>query len=52
MNYVIVIIIGVCMFIALLWFLSKRKTFTGPDVVLNGIESIPVATPEGGNDKL
>lgn len=52
MNYVSVIIIGVCVFIALLWFLSKRKTFTGPDVVLNGIESIPVATPEDGNDKL
>lgn len=36
MNYVSVIIAGVCLFTTLLWWTSKRKTFTGPIIVLNG----------------
>lgn len=36
MNYVSVIIAGVCLFTTILWWTSKRKTFTGPIIVLNG----------------
>ena len=34
MNYVSVIMAGVVLFMALLWFLNKRKTFTGPEAVM------------------
>lgn len=40
MNYVSVIIAGVCLFTTLLWWTSKRKTFTGPNVVLIGLEHV------------
>lgn len=38
MNYVSVIIFGACVFVALLWWCDKRKTFTGPGVA--GLETM------------
>lgn len=40
MNYVSVIIAGVFVFVAALWFLQKRKTFTGPNVELEGLDLV------------
>ena len=37
MNYVSVILVGALSFIGLSWFLGKRKTFTGPNVVFEGV---------------
>lgn len=38
MNYLSVIAVGVLLFILLSWFLGKRKTFTGPNVVFEGVD--------------
>lgn len=37
MNYLSVIAVGTLLFIGLSWFLGKRKTFTGPNVVFEGV---------------
>jgi choline transport protein len=37
MNYVSVIFVAALLFITVSWFLGKRKTFTGPNVVLDGV---------------
>lgn len=37
MNYLSVIAVGELFFIGLSWFLGKRKTFTGPKVVFEGL---------------
>ncbi|KAK4935467.1 hypothetical protein LTR10_023483 [Elasticomyces elasticus] len=45
MNYLSVIAVGALLFIALSWFLGKRKTFTGPKVVFEGVSgSIDLST--------
>lgn len=41
MNYVSVIMAGVFVFMALLWLLNKRKTFTGPEAaVMEGLHLV------------
>lgn len=37
MNYLSVIAVGALLFIGLSWWLGKRKTFTGPNVVFEGL---------------
>lgn len=37
MNYLSVIAVGALLFIGLSWWLAKRKTFTGPNVVFEGL---------------
>jgi choline transport protein len=38
MNYLSVVIGGVCLFILILWWGGKRKTFVGPAIELAGME--------------
>lgn len=45
MNYLSVIAVGALLFIGLSWFLGKRKTFVGPDVVFEGVsQSLGLST--------
>ncbi|GAM88167.1 hypothetical protein ANO11243_061980 [Dothideomycetidae sp. 11243] len=37
MNYLSVVVVGVCVFVLLLWFVRKRKTFVGPAAVMDGL---------------
>ncbi|KAF5615594.1 choline transporter [Fusarium tjaetaba] len=40
MNYVSVVLAGIVLFILLFWLISKRKSFTGPDITVEGVETI------------
>ncbi|KAK5386266.1 hypothetical protein LTR20_005766 [Exophiala xenobiotica] len=40
MNYLSVVVAAVCLFILILWWGGKRKTFKGPHVELAGMESL------------
>ncbi|GKT50525.1 choline transport protein [Colletotrichum spaethianum] len=46
MNYVSVVFVGALVFIAILWWGGKRKTFVGPDVQIDGIE-VPASINRG-----
>lgn len=46
MNYVSVIFVAALSFIAVSWFLGKRKTFTGPNVVLEGLAHSPSSSAD------
>jgi choline transport protein len=43
MNYLSVVAVGVCLFILALWWCGKRKTFTGPNIQLDGLEILSAA---------
>ena len=50
LNYVSVIIAGVCVFVGLLWWCDKRKTFTGPGVVgLEALEALEIVRTADGS---
>jgi choline transport protein len=44
MNFLSVIAVGALLFIGLSWWLGKRKTFTGPDVVIDGVRQSSVVS--------
>jgi choline transport protein len=46
MNYLSVVVVGVCLFILALWWGGKRKTFTGPNIELNGMEILNAINTE------
>ena len=47
MNYVSVVFIGALLFIALLWWCGKRRTFIGPVLEgLNGHEEVSSLSPD------
>ena len=39
MNYVSAVVVGGVLIIVVMWFGGKRKVFTGPDVVIEGLEA-------------
>ncbi|KAK9238150.1 choline transporter [Lipomyces kononenkoae] len=38
MNYLSVVVVGIALLIVLFWYGEKRKTFTGPNINLEGLE--------------
>ncbi|KIX05012.1 uncharacterized protein Z518_05884 [Rhinocladiella mackenziei CBS 650.93] len=43
MNYLSVVVVGVGLFILLVWWTGKRKTFTGPNIQIDGLEILSAA---------
>lgn len=43
MNYVSVVLVGVCLFILVTWWGGKRHTFVGPKINLHGLEILSAA---------
>lgn len=51
MNYLSVIAVGALLFIGLSWFLGKRKTFTGPKVVFEGVrQSVDLSASQAAEE--
>ena len=52
MNYLSVVLAGLCLFILVLWWGGKRKTFVGPTINLEVLESLSQTRPSSSASEL